>query len=67
MGLAFWLFIGAEFVTPLAEEIKKPQRNIPLGMILGLLVIVICAGTYGLGSVRMESAGGLGYIAYTSC
>lgn len=54
MGLAFWLFIGAEFVTPLAEEIKQPQRNIPLGMILGLLVIVICAGTYGLGSVRMN-------------
>lgn len=54
LGLGFWLFIGTEFVTPLAEEIKKPQRNIPLGMILGLFVIVVCAGIYGLGSVRMN-------------
>lgn len=54
LGLGFWLFVGTEFVTPLAEEIKRPQRNIPLGMILGLSVIVICAGIYGLGSVRMN-------------
>lgn len=54
LGLGFWLFVGTEFVTPLAEEIKRPQRNIPLGMILGLGVIVICAGIYGLGSVRMN-------------
>jgi len=53
LGLGFWLFIGTEFVTPLAEEIKRPQRNIPLGMILGLVIIVICAGVYGLGSIRV--------------
>lgn len=54
LGLGFWLFVGTEFVTPLAEEIKRPQRNIPLGMIMGLTVIVICAGVYGLASIRMN-------------
>ena len=37
-ALAFWLFIGVEFVTPLTKDIKKPEKNIPFGMILALLV-----------------------------
>lgn len=40
-ALAFWLFVGAEFVTPLTKDIKKPERNIPLGMILSLLILMV--------------------------
>jgi len=40
-ALAFWLFIGVEFVTPLTKDIKKPEKNIPFGMILALLILMV--------------------------
>lgn len=40
-ALAFWLFVGVEFITPLTNDIKKPERNIPLGMILSLLILMV--------------------------
>ncbi len=52
VALGFWLFVGAEFVTPLAEEIKKPRVYIPLSMFLGLLIILIAGGLYGLASIK---------------
>jgi len=39
VGTAIWFFIGFEFACPMAEENKKPYRNIPLGLILGLITI----------------------------
>lgn len=51
-ALAFWLFIGVEFVTPLAEEIKKPKVYIPLAMVLGLLVIFIADIIFGFGTLN---------------
>ena len=39
--MAFWLFIGAEFVIPMAGEIKNPKRNVPLGMFLSLAIILV--------------------------
>ena len=39
--MAFWLFIGAEFVIPLAGEIKNPKKNVPLGMFLSLAMILV--------------------------
>ncbi|MFW5988102.1 MAG: APC family permease [bacterium] len=40
-ALAFWLFVGAEFVTTLTKEIKNPEKNIPRGMILSLLILMV--------------------------
>lgn len=40
-ALAFWLFVGVEFVTPLTKDIKKPERNIPTAMILSLLILLV--------------------------
>ena len=51
-ALAFWLFIGVEFVTPLAEEIKKPKVYIPLAMILGLAIIFMADIVFGFGTLR---------------
>lgn len=51
-ALAFWLFIGVEFVTPLAEEIKKPKVYIPLAMILGLVIIFVADFVFGFGTLR---------------
>ena len=38
LSIAFWLFVGLEFVCPLAEEVKEPQRFIPIAMISGIAV-----------------------------
>lgn len=39
LGLAFFLFIGSEFVIPIAKDVKNARRNVPLGMVLSLLII----------------------------
>lgn len=41
LGMAFFLFIGSEFVIPVATQVKNPKRNIPLGMVLSLLIILV--------------------------
>lgn len=40
-GLAFFLFIGVEYVIPIAHRVKNERRNIPLGMMISLLVILL--------------------------
>lgn len=40
-GLAFFLFIGGEYVVPLTKEVKNSRRNIPLGMILSMIIIFL--------------------------
>jgi len=40
-GLAFFLFIGVEYVIPIAHKVKNERRNVPLGMMLSLLLILI--------------------------
>jgi amino acid transporter len=39
-GLAFFLFIGGEYVVPLTKECKNAKRDIPLGMILSMIIIL---------------------------
>ncbi len=39
LGLAFFLFIGSEFVIPISVNVKNGRRNVPLGMVLSLLII----------------------------
>ena len=41
LGMAFFLFIGSEFVIPIATQVKNARRNIPLGMVMSLLIILI--------------------------
>lgn len=40
-AVAFWLFIGAEYAIPLSKDVKNAKRNVPLGMMLGLLIIFL--------------------------
>lgn len=51
-ALAFWLFVGIEFVCPMAEEIRKPRVYIPLSMILALLIILVTDLIYGFASIK---------------
>lgn len=48
-AVAFWLFIGAEFAIPISKEVKNAKRNVPLGMALGLIVILIMQAIMVLG------------------
>lgn len=41
LGMAFFLFIGSEFVIPIAKSVKNPRRNVPLGMMLSLGIICL--------------------------
>ena len=39
--MAFWMFIGVEFIIPLGGEIRNPKKNIPKGMFLSLIIILV--------------------------
>ena len=41
LGLAFFLFIGSEFVIPSSKNVKNERKNVPLGMVLSLLIILL--------------------------
>lgn len=40
LGLAFFLFIGSEFVIPISRNVRNERKNVPLGMVLSLLIIL---------------------------
>lgn len=52
VALAIWLYIGIEFVCPLAEETINPEKNIPMAMILGLGIIFVVNVLYGFASIK---------------
>lgn len=39
-GIAFFLFVGGEYVIPLNKSCKNPKRDIPLGMVVSMLIIL---------------------------
>lgn len=47
--LGVWAFIGLEFATPLVEEVKNPEKNIPRGVFIGAVVILVVGLIMGLG------------------
>jgi amino acid transporter len=52
LGLAIFTFVGVEYTCPLAEELKRPSRDIPLGIFLGLALIAVPVVLYGLAAAR---------------
>lgn len=53
--LGVWAFIGLEFATPLVEEMKRPAKNLPKGMIVGAIVVLGMALVMGLGIITTYS------------
>ena len=49
VAVAFWLFIGSEYVVPVSSEVKNAKRNVPLGMMIGLLLILLMQTVVVLG------------------
>jgi amino acid transporter len=56
--LAFWTFVGIEFVCSLTEEVREPRRSMPRGIIVGLLVILGTSWLMGLGVAGTTPASG---------
>jgi amino acid transporter len=52
VGLAVFLFVGVEFVTPLASELRDPGRSIPRAMFIGLTAVAVSMFVYGAGVLR---------------
>ena len=49
VAVAFWLFIGAEYVIPVSKNVKNAKRNVPLGMMIGLELICLVQSIMVLG------------------
>jgi len=49
VALAFWSFVGIEFVAPLAEETRDPTRAMPRGIVWALVVILGTSLLMGIG------------------
>src|SRR6185369_6584865 len=41
MIAVMWPYDGWINIAPVAEEIKEPQRNVPRGLALGMLIVII--------------------------
>lgn len=50
VALAFWVFVGSEFVTPLVVESRNPNRDLPRAMILGLVAVMAAQVLFALGA-----------------
>lgn len=59
IALSLWLFIGIEFVLPMAEEVKNPNRTIPKAMIFGLLSIFVADMLFGQAIIHYIDLGTL--------
>jgi amino acid transporter len=52
IGMAMFMFVGCELVTPMAPEMKNASRNIPRGMAIGLCLVATLMYTYGAALCR---------------
>ncbi len=41
LGLAFFLFIGVEFIVPISPNVKNARKLVPIGMVLSLVIILV--------------------------
>jgi len=41
LGLAFFLFIGVEFIVPISPNVKNAKKLVPIGMVLSLVIILV--------------------------
>jgi amino acid transporter len=52
VGMAMFMFLGIEFVTPLAPELRNSHRTIPRAMMLGLVLVWLCMVIWGAAMAR---------------
>ena len=65
VGMAMFMFVGCEFVTPLAPDLRNSAKVMPKAMVLGLLGVATCMFIYGAAmkrqveNVLIDAAGGV--------
>ena len=59
-GLAFFLFVGGEYVIPLTKNCKNAKRDIPLGMVLSMIIILLMQSFLTFGFKNYTMWGDLG-------
>lgn len=52
VGMAMFMFLGVEFVTPLAPELRNAGRVVPRAMLVGLALVACCMFLYGFAVAR---------------
>lgn len=52
VGMAMFMFLGVEFVTPLAPELRNAGRVVPRAMLVGLGLVACCMFLYGFAMAR---------------
>jgi len=55
LALGIWLYIGIEYICPMAEEVKNPSKTIPRAMIFGLVTIFVADMLFGQAITRYVS------------
>ena len=58
-AIAFWLFIGVEFIIPVAKDMKNPKRDVLLAMTIGLVLLFFVQTILGVGMTNYVSLDGL--------
>jgi amino acid transporter len=53
--LAIWAFLSVEFICPLIEETKQPEKNIPKTMFIAAIVILIVHSLVAYSGMRHAS------------
>ncbi len=46
--LALWAFLGMEFICPMAEETRNPEKNIPRAMMISSFILLVVYGLVAL-------------------
>jgi amino acid transporter len=59
LSIAFWLFVGLEFVCPLAEELRDPRKFIPIAMISAIAIIFVSDILFGFAAMKYLPLGAL--------
>ena len=59
-GFVFVSYAGVTKIAAIAEEVRDPSRNIPLGILLSLLIMVILYVLISLVLVTVVPSGALG-------
>ena len=52
VGLAMFMFLGIELVTPIAPDLRDSHRNIPRAMFVGLTLVWLCMVIWGAAMSR---------------
>ncbi len=42
VGIVFWCFMGIEVMAHMGAEFRRPQRDFPIALLIGLAIVVAC-------------------------